>query len=103
MWLRAGRLIRLALLLLELSCVGWVESREMALDFRIDRTAEGGGRRGAMTLPHGVVETPVFMPVGTVASVKAVEQGVLEGLGRGRRGGADYSGEYLSSVSAAGA
>ena len=53
----------------------------MALDFRIDRTAEGGGRRGAMALPHGVVETPVFMPVGTVASVKAVEQGVLEGLG----------------------
>ncbi len=53
----------------------------MALDFRIDRTVEGGGRRGAMALPHGVVETPVFMPVGTVASVKAVEQGVLEGLG----------------------
>ncbi len=53
----------------------------MALDFRIDGTAEGGGRRGAMALPHGVVETPVFMPVGTVASVKAVEQGVVEGLG----------------------
>ena len=34
-----------------------------------------------MALPHGVVETPVFMPVGTVASVKAVEQGVLERLG----------------------
>jgi queuine tRNA-ribosyltransferase len=32
-------------------------------------------------LQHGVVETPVFMPVGTVASVKAVEQGVLEELG----------------------
>jgi queuine tRNA-ribosyltransferase len=53
----------------------------MALDFRIDRTAESGGRRGAMALPHGVVETPVFMPVGTVASVKAVEQGVVEKLG----------------------
>jgi queuine tRNA-ribosyltransferase len=53
----------------------------MALDFRIDTTTEGGGRRGAMALPHGVVETPVFMPVGTVASVKAVEQGVLEALG----------------------
>ncbi len=34
-----------------------------------------------MALPHGVVGTPVFMPVGTAASVKAVEQGVLEGLG----------------------
>ncbi len=44
-------------------------------------TAEGGGRRGALELPHGRVETPVFMPVGTVASVKAVEQGVLEALG----------------------
>ena len=78
-------MIRLAFYFWGLCCavwwVGWVESRKMALDFRIDTTTEGGGRRGAMTLPHGVVETPVFMPVGTVASVKAVEQGVLEGLG----------------------
>ena len=37
-------------------------------------------RRGArtMTLPHGVVETPIFMPVGTAATVKAVPQHVLE-------------------------
>ena len=49
--------------------------------FEVDGTAEGGGRRGRLKLPHGVVETPVFMPVGTVASVKAVEQGVLETLG----------------------
>ncbi len=34
-----------------------------------------------MTLPHGVVETPVFMPVGTAATVKAVPQGMLETLG----------------------
>ena len=34
-----------------------------------------------MKLPHGTVETPVFMPVGTAATVKAVEQGVLERLG----------------------
>jgi queuine tRNA-ribosyltransferase len=34
-----------------------------------------------MKLPHGVVETPAFMPVGTVASVKAVPQDVLEELG----------------------
>ena len=33
-----------------------------------------------MTLPHGAVETPVFMPVGTVASVKAVPQHLLEEL-----------------------
>ena len=53
----------------------------MSIQFSIQKTAEGGGRRGALMLPHGVVETPVFMPVGTVASVKAVEQGVLEELG----------------------
>ena len=34
-----------------------------------------------MRLPHGVVETPVFMPVGTSATVKTVEQGVLERMG----------------------
>lgn len=33
-----------------------------------------------MLLPHGAVETPVFMPVGTVASVKAVPQHLLEEL-----------------------
>jgi queuine tRNA-ribosyltransferase len=49
--------------------------------FDVRRVSAGGGRRGVMTLPHGAVETPVFMPVGTAASVKAVEQGVLEGLG----------------------
>ncbi|MCU1323408.1 MAG: queuine tRNA-ribosyltransferase [Acidobacteriaceae bacterium] len=52
----------------------------------VDGTSEGGGRRGRLHLPHGVVETPVFMPVGTVASVKAVEQSVLETLGQGERG-----------------
>jgi len=29
-------------------------------------------RRGRLHLPHGVVETPIFMPVGTVGSVKAI-------------------------------
>jgi queuine tRNA-ribosyltransferase len=57
----------------------------MAFSFEVDRTATGG-RRGRLILPHGVVETPVFMPVGTVASVKAVEQGVLEAIGAGGNG-----------------
>ncbi len=52
----------------------------------VERTAEGGGRRGRMRLPHGEVETPVFMPVGTAASVKAVPQGVLEEIGPGGAG-----------------
>jgi queuine tRNA-ribosyltransferase len=34
-----------------------------------------------MITPHGEVETPVFMPVGTLASVKGVPQDVLEELG----------------------
>ena len=58
----------------------------MAFSFEIDKRAEGGGRRGRLILPHGVVETPVFMPVGTAASVKAVEQGVLERIGPGGLG-----------------
>jgi queuine tRNA-ribosyltransferase len=53
----------------------------MSLSFQIDRTAEGGGRRGRLALPHGAVETPVFMPVGTAASVKAVPQNLLEEMG----------------------
>src|SRR5579871_1153991 len=58
----------------------------MSISFDIQKTAEAGGRRAALTLPHGVVETPVFMPVGTAASVKAVEQGVLERIGPEDRG-----------------
>ncbi len=58
----------------------------MSISFEVQRTAESGGRRAALTLPHGVVQTPVFMPVGTAASVKAVEQGVLEGIGPEGRG-----------------
>jgi queuine tRNA-ribosyltransferase len=38
-------------------------------------------RRGRLLTPHGPVETPVFMPVGTQATVKAVAQEVLEELG----------------------
>ena len=54
----------------------------MSLGFEVSQTAEGGGRRGRLELPHGGVETPVFMPVGTAATVKAVPQDVLEGLGQ---------------------
>jgi queuine tRNA-ribosyltransferase len=34
--------------------------------------ADGAARAGRLTTPHGVVETPIFMPVGTHASVKAL-------------------------------
>ncbi len=42
--------------------------------FQIHRT-EGLARRGTLTLNHGVVETPVFMPVGTYGTVKGVWPG----------------------------
>ncbi len=37
----------------------------------------GAARRGRLTLPHGVVETPVFMPVGTYGTVKAMSPAEL--------------------------
>jgi queuine tRNA-ribosyltransferase len=52
----------------------------MSLQFKIDARA-GEARAGRLLTPHGEVETPVFMPVGTVASVKGVPQDVLEELG----------------------
>jgi queuine tRNA-ribosyltransferase len=58
----------------------------MSLSFEILKTSHGGGRRGQLMLPHGVIHTPVFMPVGTVASVKTIEQSVLESLGPVGRG-----------------
>ncbi len=53
----------------------------MSGGFEVLAESVGGGRRGRLTLPHGVVETPVFMPVGTAATVKAVPQDLLETLG----------------------
>jgi queuine tRNA-ribosyltransferase len=53
----------------------------MSLLFEVGAACAEGGRRGELMLPHGVVQTPVFMPVGTAATVKAVPQDVLESLG----------------------
>ena len=52
----------------------------MSLKFHIEGTS-GAGRTGRLITPHGEVETPVFMPVGTLASVKGVSQDLLEELG----------------------
>ncbi|HXC51854.1 MAG TPA: tRNA guanosine(34) transglycosylase Tgt [Candidatus Limnocylindrales bacterium] len=43
-----------------------------ALRFDILSRARGGGRTGRLTLAHGIVETPAFMPVGTYGSVRGV-------------------------------
>jgi queuine tRNA-ribosyltransferase len=53
----------------------------VGLSFEIDAQAASGGRRARLHLPHRSVETPVFMPVGTAGTVKAVAQDVLEALG----------------------
>ncbi|MGV8894002.1 MAG: tRNA guanosine(34) transglycosylase Tgt [Burkholderiaceae bacterium] len=45
------------------------------LDFKLlttDESGQTGARRGRLTLNHGVIETPIFMPVGTYGSVKAM-------------------------------
>ncbi len=42
---------------------------------------DGAARRGRLTLSHGVVETPVFMPVGTYGTVKAMTPTALDEIG----------------------
>ena len=48
--------------------------------FRVTQT-DGAARAGVMTTPHGVVETPAFMPVGTQGAVKAMTVQTLEEAG----------------------
>jgi queuine tRNA-ribosyltransferase (EC 2.4.2.29) len=43
--------------------------------------ADGKARRGRLYTPHGVIETPVFMPVGTQGTVKAMIHKLLEDIG----------------------
>jgi len=43
--------------------------------------ADGGARRGRLFTEHGALDTPVFMPVGTAATVKTLEPRDLEALG----------------------
>jgi len=41
------------------------------VQFEVNATS-GNARRGRLTLAHGAVDTPVFMPVGTYGTVKAM-------------------------------
>ena len=50
------------------------------LDFELLKS-EGHARRGRLTLNHGLVETPVFMPVGTYGTVKGVTPRSLDEMG----------------------
>ncbi|MBO7639993.1 MAG: tRNA-guanine transglycosylase, partial [Treponema sp.] len=45
------------------------------------RDSGSNARTGTMHLPHGDVSTPVFMPVGTKGTVKAVSKDDLEEIG----------------------
>src|SRR5215469_16456319 len=53
----------------------------MGFQFEVLATDPSGARLGRLTTPHGVVETPAFMPVGTAATVKGQTQQDLEILG----------------------
>jgi len=57
-----------------------LESTAVSIQFQI-QTTSGPARLGRLTTPHSEIQTPVFMPVGTLASVKGVPQDVLEELG----------------------
>jgi queuine tRNA-ribosyltransferase len=53
----------------------------MPFSFELLKTDPSGARLGRIHTPHGVVDTPAFMPVGTAASVKGMKQEALEELG----------------------
>ncbi|MEY3395196.1 MAG: tRNA guanosine(34) transglycosylase Tgt [Verrucomicrobiota bacterium] len=50
------------------------------MPFTLDHT-DGQARAGTLSLPHGEVRTPIFMPVGTQGSVKTLHPAELEELG----------------------
>ncbi len=52
----------------------------MSLEFTLKKTS-GKARRGEMKLNHGVVQTPIFMPVGTYGTVKAMAPDELNEIG----------------------
>ncbi len=53
----------------------------MEFRFEVLKTDPTGARLGRLTTPHGAVDTPAFMPVGTHGTVKGLTQQVLSELG----------------------
>src|SRR2546427_9540874 len=53
---------------------------ERLFEFTLDATS-GSARAGTLTLPHGTVETPLFMPVGTQGTVRALSPNDLRAAG----------------------
>src|SRR5271156_6181309 len=58
-----------------------METQHEGFKFEVLATDPTGARLGRLTTPHGVIETPAFMPVGTAATVKSQTQQDLEDLG----------------------
>jgi queuine tRNA-ribosyltransferase len=53
----------------------------MDFQFEVLKTDPTGARLGRLTTPHGVIDTPAFMPVGTAGTVKGLTQQALGELG----------------------
>ncbi|WP_252314310.1 tRNA-guanine transglycosylase [Sinobaca sp. H24] len=50
-----------------------------AIRYELIKTCkQSGARLGKIHTPHGVIETPIFMPVGTMATVKTISPDELE-------------------------
>lgn len=58
----------------------WLFSPIFPMPFTLQAT-DGAARAGTLSLPHGAVQTPVFMPVGTQGSVKTLHPAELDELG----------------------
>lgn len=59
------------------------EGTKAGFSFTLTKSVESGvgtARAGVVTTPHGVIETPVFMPVGTQATVKSVSPDELRNV-----------------------
>ena len=56
----------------------------MAIEYKVLKQCKRTGARiGELKTPHGVIKTPVFMPVGTQATVKTMTPEELKDMGTG--------------------
>ena len=54
----------------------------MAVQYELVKTCrQTGARLGKLHTPHGTIDTPVFMPVGTLATVKTMSPEELKAMG----------------------
>ena len=68
-----------------MSSAGVEKEKKSALVFRVDgESSECPARASTVGLPHGDVDTPMFMPVGTYGTVKGTDSDVVVSGGGGR-------------------